>query len=180
MAWGVAATLKTVVHEIGHCVAAWAAGADRAWVVSVVPFAGRAAWRWPDPPTLGQRMQACGGGMALCRGLAELTGRWHGVVAEKLQWLLRLDPFLYVLRSLAGQLGILPRLAGDDVAHIVGLLADAALAGRAYPPEELARRKRVLEDTFYGGALLVISVDLLTAWAGGWGPFSELSWEVQF
>ena len=98
--WGAAATLKTTIHELGHVAYASAAGAEEVKVLSILPFAGFTSWRWPYPPTPGQEITASAGGILTTRTLAQLPG-WCGPVGERAWWLLRLDPFLYVLRSLA-------------------------------------------------------------------------------
>jgi len=178
--WGLAATLKTAIHETGHVIFARAAGAAEARIVSIAPYHGRAHWRWASPPTLTQQLAAQGGGLALCRGLSELGGPWQGPLAPRLQWLLRLDPILYVLRSLAGEFRLLPPLAGDDVARILGRVADHVLANRIWPPEEYRRTRERVVRMLYGVALVVTATDVLLSWAGSWGPFGSFAWEVRF
>lgn len=158
--WGAAATLKTTLHELGHVVYASAAGAEDVRILSILPFAGFTAWRWPQPPTPGQAITASAGGLLTTRSLAQLP-TWRGPLGTRLYWLLRLDPFLYVLRSLAARAGVLPPLHGDDVAQIVSRLADLALGDNATPEE-----KRRTEDFLYLGALGVVVLDALCALPG--------------
>lgn len=158
--WGAAATLKTTIHELGHVAYASAAGAEEVKVLSILPFAGFTSWRWPYPPTPGQEITASAGGVLTTRTLAQLPG-WCGPIGERARWLLRLDPFLYVLRSLASRLGILPPLRGDDVAKVISHLADLTLGEAVIPGE-----KRRLEDLFYLGALAITSWDAMCALPG--------------
>ncbi|MFO8033567.1 MAG: hypothetical protein R6U88_00150 [Candidatus Bipolaricaulota bacterium] len=164
LAWGAAATLRTTIHEFGHVAYALAAGAEQARIVSIFPYSGRAVWRWSSSPTYSQRLAALSGGMTLCRGLSEFEGPWTGRVPSKLYWLLRLDPFLYVLRSLTAEVGMLPALPGDDVACLVTLLVDWTLDGEVGIPEEMASRRQKLRRLFYAGGLALATLDAASAW----------------
>lgn len=180
--WGAAATLKTTVHELGHVAYALATGAEDVKILSIFPFAGLTSWSWPNPPTPGQEITASAGGVLTTRLVAQLPG-WRGTLGERAWWLLRLDPLLYVLRSLSSRLGILPPLRGDDVAKVISHLADLALGEAVIPG-----KKRRLEDLFYLGALAVTSWDALCALPGVEGvglrsfvmPPGIWCWEVRF
>ena len=178
--WGTAATLKTTLHELGHVVYALAAGAEGVRILSILPFAGFTAWDWPQPPTPGQRTVASAGGLLTTRSLAQLP-LWEGGLGGRLYWLLRLDPFLYVLRSVAARARVLPPLPGDDVANVISQLVELTL-GEAVVPGE----RRRLEDLFYLGALGVTAFDALCSLPGLAGADSLLlppgvwCWEIRF